>query len=179
MRSNVAGEYGLALFKLAKECSAGKEIFDDFTAVKSGLDDNPELIRLLSNPRLSQDERAQVLDSVFGGKINIYLLNMLKILASKRLLGAVDGCWTEYRRLYCNDCNILPVKLTSAYALSEEQKERIVKSLAKKTGSEILLSCSVDESCLGGLVLEYGGRRYDATVKNQLTTLKKSIIKDY
>ena len=34
MRSNYASEYGLAIFKLAAETGAQKEIFDDFTAVK-------------------------------------------------------------------------------------------------------------------------------------------------
>lgn len=179
MRSNIAGEYGLALFKLAKEISAQKEIFDDFTAVKEALDANPELIRLLSNPRLSGSERAQVLDGVFGGKINLYLLNMLKILAEKRYLSAVSACWLEYRNLYCKESNILPVKVTSAAPLSEGQKERIINNLAKKTGSKILLSCVVDTDCLGGFVLEYGGKRYDATVKNQLSSFKQSIIKDY
>lgn len=179
MRSSSAGEYGLALFKLAKEMGAGSEIFNDFTAVKSCFEADSDFERLLGNPRLTQEERTQVLDNIFGGKINVYLLNMLKILASKRLLGIVDGCWLEYRRLYCQDNNILPVKVTSAQELSEGQKKKIEESLAEKTGSRILLSCAVDESLIGGLILEYGGKRYDATVRNRLTGLKKSIIQDY
>ena len=104
---------------------------------------------------------------------------MLKILASKRLLGGIGGCWLEYRRLYCERKNILPVTVTSASPLSEEQISRIVESLSKKTGSQILMSFKLDESCLGGFILEYGGKRYDATVRNRLNAFKRSIIKDY
>ena len=49
-------------------------------------------MRLLSNPRLSRAERADVVENIFGGRINRYLLNALKILAEKRHCGMVDKC---------------------------------------------------------------------------------------
>ena len=83
MRSSYASEYGLAIFKLAAETGAQKEIFDDFAAVRDVLCGNGELMRLLSNPRLSRAERAEVVENIFGGRINRYLLNALKLLAEK------------------------------------------------------------------------------------------------
>lgn len=179
MKRNVAAEYGLAIFKLADETAVLDEVFDDFGSVNKAFEDSPELVRLLSNPRLTLAERDRVLEDIFGGRINIYLLNMLKILASKRLLGGIGGCWLEYRRLYCERRNILPVTVTSAAPLSDEQTRQITESLSKKTGSQILLSFKLDKSCLGGFILEYGGKRYDATVRNRLNAFKQSIIKDY
>lgn len=172
-------EYGLALYNLACEASCEKEIFEDFRSVNNVFSANPELLRLLSNPRLSANERADVIGKIFGGKINIYLLNMLKILAEKRRCDMIKKCWFEYRDRYCEANKILTVSAASAVEMSEEQKARLVNALAKKTGCEIILECRIDPSCIGGIRLEYGGKRFDASVKRKFASLKRSLQSEY
>lgn len=179
MINNNAREYGLALFKLAEETSSQKEIFEDFSSVSKVFKESPELLRLLSNPRLSASERAEVIGNVFGKGTNPYLVNMLKILAEKRLCHTVEKCWLEYRSRYCEANNILAVTATAAVELSSEQKKRLKDTLAKKTGSEILLTTVVDKGCIGGIRLEYGGKRFDASVKQKLASLKKTLTGEY
>ena len=63
--------------------------------------------------------------------------------------------------------------------MSQSQKKRLIDTLAKNTGSSILLSCKVDKSCIGGIRLEYGGKRYDASVRQKLESLKRSLTSGY
>ena len=175
MLKDFSREYGTALYQLAVEENCSKEIFDDFQKVAEVLGHNPEFIRLLSNPRLSASERAETVEKVFVGRINKTLLNTLKILAEKRRCDAAGKCCEVYKRLYCEDNNILPVTAVSAVELSEEQKARLCEKLCKKTSSEILLSCKVDTGCIGGIRLEYGGKRYDASVRGKLSDLGRAI----
>lgn len=175
MVKDFSREYGTAVYQLAVEENCSKEVFDDFQKVAEVFGQNPEFIRLLSNPRLSAAERAETVGKVFGGRINKTLLNTLKILAEKRRCDAVGKCCEVYKRLYCEDNNILPVTAVSAVGLSEAQKERLSEKLRKKTSSEILLSCKVDPSCIGGIRLEYGGKRYDASVRGKLSDLGRAI----
>ena len=70
MINNYASEYGTALYKLACEENAQNEIFEDLSGVAKVFEDNPELKRLLSNPRLSTEERAQTVEEIFGGRAN-------------------------------------------------------------------------------------------------------------
>lgn len=179
MINNYASEYGTALYKLACEENAQKEIFEDLSGVAKVFEDNPELKRLLSNPRLSAEERAQTVEDIFGGRANRYLVNMLKILAEKRIFHIVPKCRVEYEKLYCEANGILAVTATSAVELSESQKQRLIQKLSEKTGSKILLTCKVDKACLGGIRLEYGGKRFDASVKNKLEAMKKSLMSRY
>ncbi len=179
MTKDYANEYGIALYKLACEENAQKQIFEDFAGVCLAFDQNPGLERLLSNPRLSACERAQAVENIFGGKANRYLVNMLKILAEKRLCRSIPRCRAEYERLYCEENGILAVTATSAVELSEEQKSRLIAKLSEKTGKRILLNCKVDKTCLGGIRLEYAGKRFDASVKNKLEALKKSLMSRY
>ena len=175
MAKDFSREYGTALYQLAVEENASKEIFNDFQLVSRVFTDNPEFGRLLSNPRLSARERAETVGSVFDGKINRNLLNALKILAEKRRCDTVNKCCEVYKKLYCEDNNILPVVATSAVELSDAQKKRLIDKLRASTKSDILLSCRVDPACIGGIRLEYGGKRYDASVRGRLSDLERSI----
>lgn len=176
MTKNYANEYGLALYNLGVEADCSKAIFDDFKLVAEVFESEPDFTRLLSNPMLTASERADAVKSVFGGKINGYLLNMLMIFAEKRRFDMLSKCWLEYRRNYCRANNILPVTATSAAPLSEEQKNRLIAKLEAKTGSQILLSCVVSPKCLGGIMLEYDGKRIDASVKNRLAEMRKKLV---
>lgn len=177
--NDYANEYGTALYKLACEENAQSEIFEDLAGTAKVFEDNPGLIRLLSNPRLSAEERARTVEDIFGGRANRYLVNMLKILAEKRICHIIPRCRAEYEKLYCEANGILAVTATSAVELSEAQKQRLIARLADKTGRKIMLNCRVDESCLGGIRLEYGGKRFDASVKNKLEAMKKSLMSRY
>lgn len=175
MAKDFSREYAAALYQLAAEENCSKEIFDDLQRVSRIFEDNREFSRLLSNPRLGAGERADTVRNVFGGKVNPYLLNALKILAEKRRIDSLPKCCEVYKRLYCEDNNILPVTATSAVELTEEQKARICEKLKNKTGSEIMLTCKIDSSTIGGVRLEYGGKRYDASVRGRLTGLERAI----
>lgn len=175
MAKDFSREYGTALYQLAVEEKVSKEIFDDFQLVSEVFKTNPEFGRLLSNPRLSASERADTVGKVFEGKINHDLLNALKILAEKRRCDTVEKCCEVYKRLYCENNGILPVTATTAVGLSDAQKAKLSQKLRAKTGSEILLTCKVDPTCIGGIRLEYGGKRYDASVRGRLTDLQRSI----
>ena len=179
MINDYANEYGTALYKLACEEGIQQEIFGDMSAVTKAFEDNPGLVRLLSNPRLSAQERAQTVEDIFGGRANRYPVNMLKILAEKRICHIIPKCRAEYERLYCEANGILAVTATSAVELSEAQKQRLTAKLSDKTGRKILLTCKVDKACLGGIRLEYGGKRFDASVKNKLEAMKKSLMSRY
>lgn len=164
-------EYGTALYRLASEENASEAVFDDFSGVDAVFKKNPEFIRLLSNPRLNAHERAETVEKVFGGKINRNLLNFLKILAEKRRSGSVGKCFEVYKQLYCEDNGILPVKAYAAVEMSAEQKARLAEKLAKTTGKKILLETYTDPDCIGGIRLEYMGKRYDASIRGRLSGL--------
>lgn len=175
MAKDFSREYAEALYQLALEEKVSKEIFNDFQYVSKVLQNNGDFVRLLSNPRLGASERAETVGKVFGGRVNGYLLNTLKILAEKRRIDCVGKCCEVYKRLYCEDNNILSVVATSAVELSAEQRKRLCEKLKKQTGSEILLNCKVDKTCIGGVRLEYGGKRYDASVRGRLVGLEHAI----
>lgn len=127
--------YGQALYDLAKEENLSKEILQEISVLQECFAQTPEFIRLLSTPNLSKQERCQILDDSFRGKVQPYVLNFLKILMEKGYMRQFSDCYKAYRESYNEDNGILPVKAVTAVPLSEEQRKKLSDKLAQITGN--------------------------------------------
>lgn len=167
--------YGKALYDLAKEENLSKEILQELQTLEESFAEAPEFIRLLSTPNLSKAERCQILDDSFRGKVQPYVLNFLKILTEKGYMRQFADCCQSFRENYNEDNGILPVKAVTAVPLSEEQEKKLSDRLAQITGKTIELNNQVDPRCLGGVRLDYDGRRVDDTVSHRLDAVRSML----
>ena len=165
--------YGEALYALALEEALSAQILEEISVLRQSFHAEPDFIRLLSTPNLSVQERCNILDDSFRGKVHPYVLNFLKILTEKGYIRQFPACCDAYRGFYNEDNGILVVKAVSAIALSAEQTQKLAAKLEAITGKQIDLQCSVDAAQLGGLRLSYSGKQVDGTVKNRLDTIGK------
>ena len=75
--------YGLALYDLAKSEGLTEQILKELDVLRQSFDEEPAFLKLLSTPTLTKQERCDILDNSFRGKLQPYLLNFLKILTEK------------------------------------------------------------------------------------------------
>ena len=169
--TQAANTYAQALYSLAKEEDLAKQILQELDVLKQAFDREPEYICLLSAANLPKAERCTILDESFRGKVHIYVLNFLKILTEKGYIRQFSDCCKAYRRQYNADNGILTVQAVTAVALTQEQSARLTEKLQKQTGKTVELVNRVDPSVLGGVRLDYDGKRVDGTVKNRLDTI--------
>ena len=72
----------------------------------------------------------------------------------------------------------IPAGLRQGYrAMTEEQTRRLREKLSKVTGKEVLLHCRVEPGTLGGVRLDYDGRRLDDTVASRLQSIRDLLKK--
>ena len=171
--AQAANTYAQALYDLAKDEGLGKTVLEELSVLKTVFSENPEYSKLLSAPDLPKQERCNILDEAFRGKVHPYVLNFLKILTEKDCIRTFPDCCDAYRGFYNEDNGILVVKAVSAVALSEAQKQKLTEKLSAITGKTIDLQCSVDAAQLGGLRLNYDGKQVDGTVKNRMDAIGK------
>ena len=67
------------------------------------------------------------------------------------------------------------MSVISAYPLGDAQQKKLQTSLERILGKRAILEASVDESLIGGIRLNVGSLVADATLKNGLALLKRSI----
>ena len=170
--TEVGTVYGESLYELAKDEKLDQPIGEQLKVLQVSFRQEPDFIRLLSSPSLTKAERCQILDDSFRGSVHPYLLNFMKILTEKNYIRYFSDCCDAYTDRYNQDNGILSVTAVTAVALSDAQTEKLTEKLAKITGKHIALSNRIDPSCLGGVRLDYDGKRLDDTVSNRLDTIR-------
>ena len=167
--------YGEALYDLAKSENLTDMIGSQLRALEDSLSETPDYLRLLSARNVPKEERCGLLDAGFRGKLHPYVLNFLKILTEKGYAGHFPDCCASFRERYNEDHNILPVQAVTAVALTDEQSRRLSRKLQTLTGKQIALRNRVDPAILGGVRLDYDGRRLDDTVSGRLAGLREKL----
>lgn len=175
--TQVGSVYGEALYALALEENLTEDILSQLTVLCESFREEPEFIRLLSSPSIPRQERCRILDSSFRAKVHPYVLNFLKILTEKGYMKHFSECCVSYTEHYNLDNGILPVTAITAVSLTEAQAERLSGKLSQLTGKRIQLVNRVDPGCLGGVRLDYDGKRLDDTVSHRLDAIG-SLLKD-
>ena len=170
----IARVYAEALFdsaKVAEKLDVIKEQLDQFA---DAVNENRELQLFLFSPYFSSAEKQEGLAQAIDGA-EPELVNFLGVLAEKhrlpvifRIRDRVDDLWDEENKR-------LEVTVTSAVELDSELVKRIGKEIEKQTGQTVELRSVVDADILGGLVLRVGNKVLDASIRNRLEKLRKSV----
>jgi F-type H+-transporting ATPase subunit delta len=69
----------------------------------------------------------------------------------------------------------LDVELTTAYELSDEEAEEIVGQIERASGRRVRATRTVDPALIGGVVLQAGSMRLDASVRGRLERLRTEL----
>jgi len=170
-----AGVYGGSLYDLAAEEQLTEPIMEQLLVVKSLFRENPDYVRLLSEPAIKKDERIKLIDDAFGTSCEKYLSNFLKLLCEKGLLGEFEGCVTAYTKRFNADHNIAEAVVTSAKALSDAQLKALGEKLEKTSGKKITLINRLDPRVLAGIRVEIDGKQYDGTIAGRLDRMDKAL----
>lgn len=175
MSSEVSSVYANALFSLAKEQgdAALQETRSDLrqSAVLFSL--NPDLTRLLSLPTISVDERLEIAKKIFGeeglaSRLIFLLIDHGRVPFLGEIADDFDAKMLDYQ-------DTTDVTVTTAVALSPEQKERLRDALAKKLHQTIRITERIDRKILGGVIVQYGDTRIDNSVKYRLDALREQL----
>ena len=171
--TQIATTYAQALYDLAKDEQLTEEILEQLQVLRAGFAAEPDFVRLLSAPNLSKEARCQIVDDAFRGKVHTYVLSFLKLLTEKGYARHFADCCQAYEELYNADHGILIVQAVTAAELTEDQRRRLTDKLQAITGKTVKLHTRIDPAVLGGIRLDYDGKRVDGTVQNRLESIRK------
>ena len=134
----------------------------------------PELRELLRNPLLDRRVKAAALEELVGGDEDV-LRNFLVLLVEKGRAAELDEIAREFERLAAAEEGVLDVELTTAVELSDREAQDVIKQIEKASGRKVEATRSVDPDLIGGLVLQAGSMRLDASVRGRLNRLRREM----
>lgn len=170
--TQIGSVYGQALYSLARDEGLDHTVLEQLKVLDQSFAQESDFLKLLSAPNLTKEERCGIIDTCFREKVHEYVCSFLKILMEKGYIRRFPECVEAYRQYYNEDHGILRVTAVTAVALTPAQSERLCAKLGSTTGKTIDLVNRVDPSCIGGVRLDYDGKRLDDTVSHRLDAVR-------
>jgi F-type H+-transporting ATPase subunit delta len=150
--------------------------------VREGLEDVvtaaaevPELRELLRNPQLDPRARAAALEDVLALGDQL-LRNFLLVLVDKGRIGELEVIAEEFERLVAEQEGVLSAELTTAVELSDDDERRLLQQIETASGRKVEATRHVDPGLIGGIVLQVGSHRLDASVRGRLDRLRRALV---
>ena len=166
-------EYAQALFMLSLEENKTEQFASNLKVIEDAFDKNNEFYELLTSPAIYLSERLQIIDTTFSGSVSEYVLSFVKLLCEKKRLMELKNSIREYFRLVEEMKKISVVKVISAVELTDAEKGKLISKLEKTSDRNINAQFVVDESILGGIIIEAEGKILDGSLRYKLKDVKE------
>lgn len=166
--------YAEALFEAGKDRGKLTPLQEQLGQFVDAVDGNRELQVFLFSPYLSSADKREGLSRAISGA-EPELTNFLELLVEKHRMPEIFRIRREFDELWKKENRRLDVTVTSAVELDEAVIEKIGQEVERQTGEAVELSSRVDESILGGIVLQVGNMVLDASIHSRLEKLRKTV----
>ena len=178
MAKLISKTYGDALFELALEENKIDEFVEEVQAVADILKENTDLTKLLNHPKISKEEKIQVINTIFADKVSRELLGLITMIVEKDRNDAMVEIFEYFIDRVKEYKNIGVASVVSALELSDAQKAAVEKRLLETTKYvQFEINYSVDSSLIGGMVIRIGDRVVDNSIKTRLYDLTRELNK--
>jgi F-type H+-transporting ATPase subunit delta len=172
--ADAARVYAEALFEVGRDRGKLDELQQQLAQFADAVDGNRELQVFFFSPYLSSAEKKQGIERAISGA-EPELVNFLELLVDKHRMTEVFRIRRELDELWKQENRRLDVTVTSAVELDPAVVEKIGQEVERQTGEKVDLSSEVDGEILGGIVLQVGNMVLDASIRNRLEKLRKSV----
>ncbi len=172
----VARVYAEALYKAAEPSGQTEEVRGELgTIVEAVYGRDPGLALFFESASVKSDRKKAVLESAFA-EASETVRNFLGVLNAHDRLGMLRPIAEAYGKLCDRKSRRVPVHVTSAVPLTDEQRQRVTEDVRAVANVEPILEETVDPEILGGLIVRIADWVYDASVRTRLATVRKQLI---
>lgn len=167
--------YATALYEAAKDRDRLPPVREELTGFVAALEESSELRNLLLNPQVDARAKRTGIQAAFASSDDVFR-NFLLVCADKGRLAQVPEIQREFERLVAIEERVLRVELTTAHALSDADATEILAQIEKVSGRRVEATRRVEPELIGGLVLQAGSVRVDASVRGRLNKLREELV---
>jgi F-type H+-transporting ATPase subunit delta len=136
---------------------------------------NQDFVLMLKSPIVGKDKKQSILNAIFEGKVSDISLSFFQLITKKNRADDLVGIAKELVNQYNIKKGVKKAVVKTAVALTAAQKKAFEEVVAKATSSSVELEEEVNEELIGGYILRVEDKQIDATVKSQLSKVKKQL----
>lgn len=172
----VGKRYSKALFELAMEQNQLEEVEQQLLELKAIFDEEPELGFILTDVRLSLAEKEVIVKKLEQGFSGI-VRHFIRVVYEYRRMDDLPLMIADFEKLCDQHRGIIHGTVTTVIPLNERQQQALSEQLARLLDcKEVILTNKVDDSIIGGMVVEADNRIIDGSIKEKLNKLSALLL---
>lgn len=169
-----AKNYAKAMFDAAQELGKIETIKNDFNTVYSSMLVDKDVVSFFTSSFVDGNIKIGILKKVYGETIAEETFNLLSILIERDLINILFAIIVEYENL-CNEYyNILSTKIIASSEI--ENIEKLKSSIRNMVDKDVHFTVEIDESIMGGIIVQIDDVIYDYSVRRLLDNVKDSLF---
>jgi F-type H+-transporting ATPase subunit delta len=172
----VSSRYAAALADVALEQKNADRVKTDLASFSEAFAHSADLRTTLESPAVSRQAKLQVIQKL-GAVMNLAptVRNFLCVLVDHRRTELLFEIQEQFRTELNARQNIAEATVTSARALSADERKKLIETLENETKKKIEAQFHEDASLVGGTVVRVGSTVYDSSVRAQLDRMREQL----
>ena len=174
MQSRAAIRYAKAMYDIASEENSINEVYKDMDLVKELYGESLDFKNLLSNSQINyQDKKKAILALI--EESNYITEKLIDLLIHNKRVSIIGDIAISFIQLYNKHNDVKEATVITAAPINEDLKSMILSKINISDSKSISLNNIIDSSIIGGFIIRFDGKEYNASVKQNLNNLKKEL----
>ncbi len=172
MAKLVSNVYGDALFELAVETGRVDDFLQEAVGVIEVVNTNDGFSQMMNHPKINKEEKLQIIDEVFKGRVSDEMVGLLRMLEEKDHIKETEKVLNYFIERVYDYKKIGRASVSTPFELTESQKNDVEKRLLQTTDySSFIMDYTVDPELIGGMVIRIKDRVIDSSIKTQISKI--------
>merc|ERR1711879_1057737 len=174
----IGAKYAQALIEIAEKYTCLEAIHSDVEIISGILTENAGLRSVMSNPLVSAEGKKNIVDKISKeGSFNELTNNFLKLLIDEGRIYCITEILEIFESLYCQATSTQVATIKSAVILDEDYQLSIAKKIREISNAKnVKLKPIVDETLIGGFLIDMGSKLIDLSLKGALNRIEKKVV---
>ncbi|HSJ26052.1 MAG TPA: ATP synthase F1 subunit delta [Longimicrobiales bacterium] len=172
----VARSYAEALFELGERHDTHDEFAQGLNTMTSLLGTDPRIRSFLETPKVDVARKQDALRNALGAQVSPMFMNFVLVVLRKRRQRLFSEIAAAYRDLLDEKLDRVHVQVTVAHEPDEQLEDRIQAELTRILGRTVLPHVHVDPAILGGIIVRYGDKVVDGSLRRRLVGLRRRLV---
>jgi F-type H+-transporting ATPase subunit delta len=179
MKSTSVGiRYAKALLQLASEQNILPQVSNDMKLVYQTIRQSHEFSVFLNSPIIKPDKKQAVLTHIFADKVSELTIKFFQLLVSRKRERYIEVIADQFVNLYNKHLGVQLVQVTSAVALDDSLRAKVLQLVKKVSKSEVELIEQVNPKIIGGFIIRMDDKQLDRSVSSELLNFKKYLLQN-
>ena len=174
--AGIADRYATAIFEIAEENKSLDSLESGISDLSAALNESEDFRTLIQSPLIARSEQRGAIMAI-AEKMGLEesLKNALGLMADRRRLFVLPQLLRALRDRIATSRGEVTADVVTAQELSADQKKKLAETLKSNVGKTVTLNTTVDESLIGGMIVQVGSKMIDTSIRSKLSQLQNAM----